>query len=105
MTNPKMEVLYWCLKRNLNYYEKREIYDLVESGLDCLNKQHNYKLNVLETPMTEEFVKEIKRRELPRGISLTKYGKYQVDKTKNKKRIQRSFDTLELAIEFLENIV
>ena len=104
LVKPKFEVMYWCLKRNAAFYEKREIHDLVESDLECLNKQHNYKLNELEVPMTEEFVKEIKKRELPKGVSITKYGKYRVDKVVSGKRYIKNCDTLALAIEFLECI-
>ena len=70
MVNPVMEVLYYCLRRNLNFYEKREIYDAVESDLECVNKQHNF--NVLEVSTSEDVKAEIKRREMPRGIRRNK---------------------------------
>ena len=102
MTNPKMEVLYYCLRRNMNFYEKREIYDAAKSDLECVNKQHNF--NVLEVSTSDYVKEEIKKREMPRGVRATKYGKYQVRKMIKGEQFNETFDTLALAIEFLEGL-
>ena len=98
----KLVPLYSCLKSSVLYYEKREINDYIKKGYTLENKQHN-RMNELLVSKTEEFSKIATMKGLPKGITADR-GKFRVQRLIKGKSIKKRFDTLELAISFLENI-
>ena len=50
---------------------------MVEADIECMNKNFNYPLNVLEVAQTEEFKEVAEKRALLRGITIDR-GKFRV---------------------------